>query len=103
MRQSPRISARPGGFKVLNVSDEAEKAAGSQFFEKINRPFFDAAIKRKDDIALASIPLHRTDIITSSDELKGMYARELEHLARHNYKPINISNQQWANIKDWVK
>jgi hypothetical protein len=101
--KSEDFSARPGGFNVLNVSKETEMAAGSQFFEKINRPFLDEAISRKDDIALASIPLHRTDLITSSGELKGMYARELEHLVRHNYKPINISNQQWANIKEWVK
>ncbi|WP_332744643.1 DUF6862 domain-containing protein [Hydrogenophaga sp.] len=101
--KSEDFGARPGGFNVLNVSKEVEKAADGQFFEKINRPFLDEAINRGDDIALASIPFHRSDVITSSGQLKGMYARELDHLIRNNYKPSNISNQQWANLKEWLK
>lgn len=101
--KSEDFGARPGGFNVLNVSKATEDAAGSQFFEKVNKPFLDEAVKRGDDIALATVPLQIDDVISSTGALKGSFARELDYLVKHNYKPSNVTTQQWNNIRDWLK
>ena len=93
------FGARPGGFNVLNVPSNAVENAGSQFFETINKPFLDAAVKRGDDIALATIPKKIDDVLASNGALKGNFAYELDYLVRNNYKPVNVSPAQWEIIK----
>jgi hypothetical protein len=69
-----------------------------------NRPFLDEAISRGDDIALATIPKaeSKSDFIANGNA-KGMYGKELKYLVENNYKPYNISEDQWIMIKGWFK
>jgi hypothetical protein len=98
------FGAKPGGFNVLNVPKAVEEAAGTLFFEKVNKPFLDEAIKRGDDIALGTIPAQAKDVIdVETGALIGNFAKELDYLARNNYKPVNISPVQWEKIKGWFK
>ena len=98
------FGARPGGFNVLNVSDTSVNAAGNQFFETVNKPFLDVAIKRGDDVALATIPASKDKIIDpKTGQMLGNYAKELSYLVQNNYKPVNVSLAQWQTIKGWFK
>jgi len=95
---------KPGGFNVLNVPKNVEDAAGGQFFEQVNKPFLDEAIKRGDDIALGTIPTVKDQIILpKTGALNGNFAKELDHLVRNNYKPVNVSPAQWETMKGWFK
>ena len=95
------FGARPGGFNVLNV-DDVKAAASPDFFEQYNRPFLDEAVRRGDDIALATSP-SKTDIFRKNGELNGSFAKELQYLVEHNYKPVNVSAEKWNEIKGWFK
>ena len=98
------FGAKPGGFNVLNVPKSVEDAAGTQFFEKVNKPFLDEAIKRGDDVALGTIPGVKKDVIElETGALKGNFAKELDYLVRNDYKPVNVSPAQWETIKGWFK
>jgi hypothetical protein len=89
--------------RLTNVSKAVEDAAGTQFFEKINKPFLDEAVKRGDDSALATVPLQIDDVVSSTGALKGNFAKELDYLVKHNYKPSNVTTQQWNSIRSWLK
>ena len=67
------------------------------------KPFLDAALKRGDDVALATVPKARSDIFTADGALKGNFAKEIDYLVTHNYKPVNISQSQWNAIKEWFR
>jgi hypothetical protein len=98
------FGAKPGGFNVLNVPKSVEDAAGTQFFEKVNKPFLDEAIKRGDDVALGTIPSVKKDVIElETGALRGNFAKELDYLVRNDYKPVNVSPAQWTTIKGWFK
>jgi hypothetical protein len=101
--KSEDFGARTGGFNVLNVPDEKFQAQGANFFENVNKPWLDAAIKRGDNIPLATIPKKIDDVMTSNGELKGNFAYELKYLVENNYKPSNITQQQWESIQGWFK
>ena len=102
--KSEDFGARPGGFNVLNVSKAIEDEAGAQFFEKVNKPFLDEALMRKDDIVLATVPAQKKEIIDlQSGQLLGNYAKELDYLVKNNYKPANITQIKWEEIKGWFQ
>ncbi|MBK8893333.1 MAG: hypothetical protein IPN64_04535 [Propionivibrio sp.] len=101
--KSDDFGVAPGGFNVLNVSHATEDAAGVHFFERINKPFLDQALKRGDDIALGTIPQRFDDVLYSNGQLKGNFAKELDYLVKNNYKPVNITSAQWETIKGWFK
>jgi hypothetical protein len=102
--KSEDFGARTGGFNVLNVPDEKFQAQGPNFFENVNKPWLDAAIKRGDNIPLATVPGSKADVIREkTGELLGNYAYELQYLVQKDYKPSNISQQQWETIKGWFK
>lgn len=101
--KSEDFGARPGGFNVLNVSKTTEDAASPNFFDKVNKPFLDAALKRGDDVALATIPTKIDDVIEKTGALKGNFSKELDYLIKNNYKPVNVSSAQWATIKSWFQ
>jgi len=63
----------------------------------------DEVIKRGDDIALGTIPKFKDDILFDNGALKGNFAKELDYLVRHNYRPVNVSPAQWEIIKGWLK
>jgi hypothetical protein len=74
---------KKGGFNVLNVPDEVYKGS-KQFFEEVNKPFLDEAIKRGDDILMASDPTLATNIFRADGTLTG-FGMEIEHLAKNGY------------------
>ena len=91
------------GFNFLNISDDLVKAA-TDFFTQYNKPWLDKAIERGDDIILATRPTEKTHYIDEiTNELKGNYAKELDYLVKKDYKPINITDSEWATIKNWFK
>jgi hypothetical protein len=101
--KSTNFGSGPGGFNVLNVPDDLVRSAGEQFFEIVNKPFLDEAIRRGDDIALATIPRSKEELVGSSGQLKGAFAKEMQYLASIDYKPFNVTNEQWGVMKEWFK
>lgn len=93
------LGENKGGINLLNKPDH--------YYDPINRwsaynkSWLDKAIIRGDDIYLATIPTKADDIIKNG-KLLGAYAEELNYLVNKNYKPKNISEQQWINIKNWI-
>ncbi|MEJ7139173.1 hypothetical protein [Amphibiibacter pelophylacis] len=70
----------------------------------VNKLFLDEAIKRGDDIALATIPDDKYKIFDlKTGGLNGNFAKELDYLVRNNYKPVNVTSSQWKIIKDWFQ
>ncbi len=83
------FDAKVGGFNVLNVPDEFYKSLSSlEFWEKYNKPFLDAAIKRGDDIVLATRPtanvLRRA--LPDGRVVKTGFGREYDHLLAAGYR-----------------
>ena len=91
-----------GGFNFLNISDDLA-ANSSDFFNQYNKPWLEALINRGDDIILATRPINKSDFFTLTGAFKGMYAEELNFLVQNNYKPINLSIEEWDNIKSWFE
>jgi len=89
-----------GGINILNKPDFYYNA--DTWWNAYNKPWLDKAINRGDDIYLATIPQKADDIIKDG-KLLGAYAQELDHLATRNYKPKNITEDVWNNIKAWLK
>ncbi|MEO6904688.1 MAG: hypothetical protein ABI315_16285, partial [Bacteroidia bacterium] len=88
------------GFNFLNIPDKLANAS-TNFFNQYNKPWLQKAIQRGDDIVLATRPINKSDFISITGELKGMYAEELKFLAQKDYKPINLSTKEWDIIKTW--
>jgi Purple acid Phosphatase, N-terminal domain/Bacterial EndoU nuclease len=89
-----------GGINILNKPDYYYDA--DTWWSAYNRPWLDKAIQRGDDIYLATIPQKADEVISEAGKLKGAYAQELDHLAASNYKPKNITELEWGNIKSWL-
>ena len=90
-----------GGINILNKPDYYTKLA--DWWEVFNKPWLTKAIERGDDIYLATIPRKVEDLIDGAGNLKGAYARELDLLASKKYKPVNITQEEWADILIWLK
>lgn len=88
-----------GGINILNKPDHYYDAM--TWWNAYNKPWLDKAITRGDDIYLATIPTKADDII-KDDKLLGAYAEELKHIATRNYKPKNISDVKFQQIKNWL-
>jgi hypothetical protein len=81
-----------------------EIAAGPRFFEELNKPFLEAAIKRGDDISLATIPKVPQDLIDpTTGAFIGNFAKEVHYLVKAGGKPSNVSASQWSIIQGWFK
>jgi hypothetical protein len=85
--KSVDFGARNGGFNVLNVPDGLYKTA-DQFWEQYNKPWLGNAIKRGDDIILATKPekgqMFKINAITGKEELTG-FGKEYEYLVKNGY------------------
>jgi hypothetical protein len=89
-----------GGINILNKPDHYYDA--SSWWDAYNKPWLNNAIDRGDDIYLATIPKSSDDILDATGNLKGAYAQELNHLASRNYKPKNITEKDWIDIRRWL-
>jgi hypothetical protein len=78
---------KKGGFNVLNVPDKVHKSykTSEDFFEAVNKPFLDEAIKRGDDILMASDPRVSTNLFKTDGTLTG-FGMEIKHLMKNGYK-----------------
>jgi hypothetical protein len=76
----------PGGFNILNVSDDfynAAKGRNGSFFDSVNKPWLDDAVRRGDDILVASSGTH---IVDDFGKLNG-FGKEIEYLTEvHGYR-----------------
>jgi hypothetical protein len=73
----------PGGFNLLNTDNQLFSTLGPQrFWDEVNKPFLDAAIKRGDDIALASAPTPSN--MYRNGALSG-FGREIKYLESQGY------------------
>ena len=92
--KSTDFGAKNGGFNVLNVPDEMYKDA-DQFWNEINKPWLDEAIKRGDDIVLATKPegivLSYVDRITGEEVVTG-FGREYNYLIKRGYDYDAVTN-----------
>ncbi|NOS90692.1 MAG: hypothetical protein HOP30_02110 [Cyclobacteriaceae bacterium] len=88
-----------GGINILNKPDYYYDA--SSWWSAYNKPWLEKAIERGDDIYLATIPT-KADIVDAAGNLKGAYAQELNYLATKGYKPKNVSEAEFQNIKNWL-
>ncbi|MBQ8044653.1 MAG: hypothetical protein IJ272_11025 [Clostridia bacterium] len=86
MPKNTNFSGNKGGFNLLNTPDEFYKTA-DQFWNEYNKPFLDEAIKRGDEIIMAT-PLTSKNLRIDGDTLTG-YGREYEYLKKHGYKYVN--------------
>jgi hypothetical protein len=93
------LGEKPGGILLLNKPDFYED--GVNWWNAYNKIWLEDAIKRGDNIFLATIPTKAEEIIQSG-KLLGAYALELDFLARQNYKPVNITDEKWSEIKGWL-
>jgi len=95
------LSSNIGGFNFLNIPDEIYNTS-SDFFNQYNKPWLQQAIERGDDIVLATKHTSVDQVIDPiTNELKGCFAEELRFLSQVNYKPINVTAQEWVIIKSW--
>ncbi|MDO4230305.1 MAG: hypothetical protein Q4C98_10855 [Capnocytophaga sp.] len=88
-----------GSINILNKPDFYYNP--DNWWNAYNKPWLDRAIVRGDDIYMVTIPQKADDIIKEG-KLLGAYAEELNYLATKNYKPKNISIEQWIIIKKWL-
>ena len=84
--KSTNFGPNDGGFNVLNVPDELYDP--NTFWDLYNRPWLDEAIKRGDDIILATKP--EGTVMRSFNKLSGEwgpsgFAREYDYLWRKGY------------------
>jgi hypothetical protein len=93
----------PGGFNFLDIPDDLYQKNKDQFFEMYNRPWLDTAIRRGDEIVIATPPGSRGNLISAAGELKGSYAKELHYLVQMNHKPTNLSDVEWNTLRSWFR
>lgn len=88
-----------GGINVLN-RPKAYEIIGN-WWRSHNQPWLKRAIDRGDDIYLTTLPARKSEILDEGGNLLGMYAHELQYLVQRNYKPKNITIEDWEKIKTW--
>lgn len=90
-----------GGINLLNRPDGYYDPG--TWWDKYNKPWLQDAIIRGDDVYLATIPSQKSDLISESGDLLGAYAQEIKHLVDNDYKPKNVAQDKWTDIKKWFK
>ena len=94
--KSTYFGEKKGGFNVLNVPNEIFKTrTRQQFWDEINKPWLDEAIKRGDDIVLATRPEGK--VMQSFNKLTGEwglsgFAREYQYLCGKGYHYDPVTN-----------
>lgn len=94
--KSTYFGEKKGGFNVLNVPNEIFKTrTRQQFWNEINKPWLDEAIKRGDDIVLATRPEGK--VMQSFNKLTGEwglsgFAREYQYLCGKGYHYDPVTN-----------
>ena len=90
---------QPGSFNLLNTPDRLFSTLGPQrFWEQINKPFLDAAIRRGDDIVLATKP--EAAVLRNSASADGLsgFGREYKYLLEHGYTYNSASGRMCIGV-----
>jgi len=83
------FSGNPGGFNLLNTPDYLyDKLGADGFWEEYNKPFLDAAIKRGDEIIIATPITNDNLYLPGTTELTG-FGREYFYLLDCGYEYID--------------
>lgn len=85
-----------GGINILNKPDHYYEK--SSWWTVYNMPWLNSAIKRRDDIYLATIPKKVEDFFDYEGDIRS-FASELKLLVDNNYRPKNITDEEWESIK----
>jgi hypothetical protein len=79
---------------------------GATWWVDHNKAWITRAINRGDDIYIASplnnINMNVDNILVSQQFGPSYYANELKTLVDANYKPINLTNAEWQNVKTMI-
>ena len=67
--KNSNFDAKEGGFNVLNIPENYYAANPDKFWDDYNKPFLDEAIKRGDNIVLATNPFEINKIFINTDRL----------------------------------
>jgi hypothetical protein len=93
-----------GGVNLLNRSDI--NWIGNRWFKDYNKAWMLRAIKRGDDIYIAS-PINRNALYNIDRATKkrygSYYSRELYEMVKANVKPKNISKSEWKALIPEIK
>lgn len=81
--KSVDFGPKQGSFNLLNVPDELYRSP-DQFWDEFNKPFLDNAIKRGDDIIVATDPRNADALFKADGGLTG-FGREIKHLMENGY------------------
>jgi hypothetical protein len=83
-------SPAPGSFNRLNIPDEiAAKLGSERFWNEVNKPFLDAAIKRGDDIVLTTRP--DVKFLFKADGSLTFFGREIQYLESRGFNYDAVS------------
>lgn len=86
IQKNTDFSGNPDGFNLLNTPDDLFEQLGPDgFWDQYNRPFLDAAIRRGDEIIMATPITDRNLYLRDSDKLTG-FGREYFYLLEHGYE-----------------
>jgi len=90
-----------GGINLLNRPQHYEYLSAEQWWNTWNKQWLENAIKRGDDIYLATeVNLSNLFDFTKKPTT---YSFEVRCLIKYNYRPINIDASEWTRIKELVK
>ena len=70
--KNSNFDAKEGGFNVLNIPENYYAANPDKFWDDYNKPFLDEAIKRGDNIVLATNPLEINRLFIDLGEIPSL-------------------------------
>lgn len=86
------LDAKPGGFNLLNTPDTLYQALGPQrYWDEVNKSFLEAAIKRGDEIVLATRPDHIA--LSNSNGVATGFGKEYDFLINNGYQYDALSGR----------
>ena len=79
LSKSTNFGAKNGQFNVLDVPKDLAEKFKSVFFEKYNKPWLEAAVKRGDDIVVMSDKFD-VDLLKNSKGVLTGFGKEIEFM-----------------------
>jgi hypothetical protein len=85
----------PGGINVLNRPEFYPYSNPKQWWDAFNYNWLKKSIDRGDDVYLVTKDFNK---LTENGKLTS-YAYEIRYLIQRNYKPINLTSQEWSDLQ----
>lgn len=95
----------PGGKNLLNRPEIMFSSGYADWWQNHNKPWILRIIERNDDIYLASDPNNILNLLSVQHQgvdVPTITAYELRELKIAGKRPVNITINQWDNIKDFL-